>query len=288
MKAALLLSLLVSPLAANTVIRDLELVLRERVEAIAAPGSRGVARCLRDARCKRVFAVAHRCVAGGAPENSREGVRAALALGVPLIETDLRRSQDGVLFLLHDAALDRTTDSKGPIAAVPASRLAEVRLANGETLPRFEDLYALSRGRAVLVVDMKVNAVEQLADWIAGHGSFSDVVFFVSDPAALASAGRARARHPRMLVMAKLPALGDLRGVSAALGAAPALVQEDLPSRESTAEAHRRGVKVMASVERFDPYPGLRRAALELLLARGADCVLSNEPGWLQERLDGR
>ncbi|MGG5257557.1 glycerophosphodiester phosphodiesterase [Phycicoccus avicenniae] len=54
--------------------------------------------------------VAHRGSAAGAPENTLAAVRLALEHGADVVETDVRRTRDGVLVVLHDESLARTTD----------------------------------------------------------------------------------------------------------------------------------------------------------------------------------
>ena len=49
-----------------------------------------------------------------------------LAAGADGIECDVRQAADGVVVVIHDATLDRTTDRIGPVAALPASELARV------------------------------------------------------------------------------------------------------------------------------------------------------------------
>ncbi|MEO1536245.1 MAG: glycerophosphodiester phosphodiesterase family protein [Pseudomonadota bacterium] len=59
--------------------------------------------------------VCHRGASRIAPENTFASADAALDLGAHLIELDVRESADGVLYVLHDQTLDRTTDGTGPI-----------------------------------------------------------------------------------------------------------------------------------------------------------------------------
>jgi glycerophosphoryl diester phosphodiesterase len=54
--------------------------------------------------------IAHRGAATLPPENTLASMQAAAALGVYGLETDISVSTDGVLFLMHDATLARTTD----------------------------------------------------------------------------------------------------------------------------------------------------------------------------------
>ena len=61
---------------------------------------------------RRVLNVAHRGASGSHPENTMSAIRAAVRLGVDSIELDVQRSRDGVLVLLHDTTLVRTTDAQ--------------------------------------------------------------------------------------------------------------------------------------------------------------------------------
>jgi glycerophosphoryl diester phosphodiesterase len=54
--------------------------------------------------------IAHRGAASLAPENTLASMQAAAELGVYGVETDISVSTDGVLFLMHDNTLARTTD----------------------------------------------------------------------------------------------------------------------------------------------------------------------------------
>ncbi len=56
------------------------------------------------------FLIAHRGAASLAPENTLPAMQAAADLGVHGLETDITVSTDGILFLMHDGSLDRTTD----------------------------------------------------------------------------------------------------------------------------------------------------------------------------------
>ncbi|MFD5186181.1 glycerophosphodiester phosphodiesterase [Streptomyces sp. NPDC058372] len=58
----------------------------------------------------RPVLVAHRGASGYAPENTLAGVDKARELGVRWVENDVQRTKDGVLVVLHDTTLARTTD----------------------------------------------------------------------------------------------------------------------------------------------------------------------------------
>jgi glycerophosphoryl diester phosphodiesterase len=58
----------------------------------------------------------HRGSSAAAPENTFAAFERALGDGAAYVETDIRRTADGVLVLLHDPSLDRTSDGRGLVA----------------------------------------------------------------------------------------------------------------------------------------------------------------------------
>ncbi|MGP3970157.1 glycerophosphodiester phosphodiesterase [Streptomyces sp. 6N223] len=56
--------------------------------------------------------IAHRGASGYAPENTLAAADAAADLGVTWVETDVQRTADGELVLMHDATLARTTNAE--------------------------------------------------------------------------------------------------------------------------------------------------------------------------------
>ncbi|MFH8800377.1 glycerophosphodiester phosphodiesterase [Streptomyces sp. NPDC017936] len=56
--------------------------------------------------------IGHRGAAGLAPENTLEAVERAHRAGTSWVEADVQRSKDGVLVLMHDQDLARTTDAE--------------------------------------------------------------------------------------------------------------------------------------------------------------------------------
>ncbi|HEU5316274.1 MAG TPA: glycerophosphodiester phosphodiesterase family protein, partial [Chloroflexota bacterium] len=71
--------------------------------------------------------IGHRGAAGHAPENTFAAFDRGLELGVYGVETDLRATADGVIVLMHDATVDRTTDGTGAVADLT---WADVRALN--------------------------------------------------------------------------------------------------------------------------------------------------------------
>ena len=70
--------------------------------------------------------IAHRGAGKLAPENTLAAFRAGAAHGYKAFECDVKLSADGVLFLLHDDTLDRTTNGHGLAAAKTWSDLSQL------------------------------------------------------------------------------------------------------------------------------------------------------------------
>lgn len=70
--------------------------------------------------------MAHRGGAGLWPENTMLAFERARDLGVDVIETDVHSTADGVLVVLHDATLERTTDGAGPVGALTLAQLKKL------------------------------------------------------------------------------------------------------------------------------------------------------------------
>jgi glycerophosphoryl diester phosphodiesterase len=70
--------------------------------------------------------IAHRGASGSAPENTLPAFELAARQGADAFELDVRLTRDGVPVVLHDAALDRTSDRSGLLAALTYAELGEI------------------------------------------------------------------------------------------------------------------------------------------------------------------
>lgn len=93
---------------------------------------------------------AHRGGMATRPENTLPAFREALRLGAHMIEFDVRLTKDGVLALMHDARVDRTTDGEGRFSDMTLAELrkldAGVRKGErfaGTRVPTFEETLAM-------------------------------------------------------------------------------------------------------------------------------------------------
>lgn len=116
----------------------------------------------------------------GRPENSRAGVRAAIAAGYG-IEIDLHPSRDGRPMVFHDYDLGRLTPEQGPIRQRDASELVTLPLLGGEEgIPDLPEILGLVAGRVPLLVELKDQ-----------HGQMGDTDGTLEEATARALAGYA-------------------------------------------------------------------------------------------------
>ena len=204
--------------------------------------------------------VAHRGAGLLAPENTLAAMRLGYDCGYRMFEFDVKLSCDGVLVLMHDDLVDRTTNGSGCVADASWAELAKLdagawhspRFA-GEPVPTLARVAAWLRANGCLAnIEIKPSpgreaetgaaiAAEALALWRDADvppllSSFSE--------AALEAARRVAPGLPRALLISRLP--DDWLERCRALGC----VALDANHRELDAEtierAHREGLRVLA------------------------------------------
>jgi len=141
--------------------------------------------------------VAHRgCVEFG-PENSVAALKACIAMGIDMVEGDVRATKDGVLVLLHDAMLDRTTDMTGLLNEHTYSEVKRARLRAGsggkdtaltnEAIPRLSDALEAARGRIFFLLHVKKPAYDEIYAAVLAAGMQNNVAMLIEasprDPA---------------------------------------------------------------------------------------------------------
>jgi glycerophosphoryl diester phosphodiesterase len=97
----------------------------------------------------------------GYPESAIETFANTLAKEPALLETDVRTSSDGVLMVMHDDTLDRTTTGHGKVSETPWAKMATLHLKDNDgavtpfRIPTLADILEWMRGRGLVALDMK-------------------------------------------------------------------------------------------------------------------------------------
>ncbi|WP_347332055.1 glycerophosphodiester phosphodiesterase [Marinimicrobium locisalis] len=114
-----------------------------------------------------MLCIAHR--GGPGPENSLEGIRRSLALGVPAIEIDVWQFH-GELWVTHDRRLGREIAGHQVLPDLSLEQLEALRLSNGEPLPRLRQVLELVGERALLNIELKgLNCADTLQEQLTAH-----------------------------------------------------------------------------------------------------------------------
>ena len=110
---------------------------------------------------------AHRGASAYAPENTMAAFRLGVAMGANGIETDIRRTRDGVLALFHDESLLRLAGSDRRIAELTWEELSRIPIASPDgtvtdTVPRLTEFLDYVKDLPVaLALEIKADGIEE-------------------------------------------------------------------------------------------------------------------------------
>lgn len=228
--------------------------------------------------------ISHRTNMGASPENSLEGIAAALAEGVDGIEIDVRASRDGVPMLLHDATLERTHGDGRALAALTALEARALGVAS------LEEALAATTGRAVLYIEVKERGLgAAVARVVLDANAASRCWIWAFDP----EAGR-ECRAAFLEAGAEVPVAVDVSpGSPASFGYDSAIeecvrsgftavsLDHRLVNPEVVSEAHARGLLVFTWT--VDEPPEIER-----VLEAGVDGVCGNFPPRIRAVIQAR
>ena len=228
---------------------------------------------------------AHRGASAHAPENTMRAFRLGVALGANGIETDIRRTKDGVLVLFHDESLLRLTGDYRRIADLTREELAAVRIASpdgaeADVVPTLAELLAFVKAFPVaLALELKAEGIEEAVETAvkeSGVGGRCVVTSFE-----LEYLRRVKELNPARRVGLLTRSVDD--GVIAALkalGAEQICPKAELLTPELVRSLHQEGFSVRAW--------GVKDEALmEHAFRCGVDGMTVNFPDRLKALLDG-
>jgi glycerophosphoryl diester phosphodiesterase len=161
--------------------------------------------------------IAHRGAGRRAPENTLAAFRLGAAHGYRAFECDVKLSQDGVPFLLHDSTLDRTTNARGVAGERSWAELSQLdaggwhsRAYAGEPMPSLEAIARyVQRNDFALNVEIKPTPKTEHETGLAvgeacarlWQGSAAPLLFSSFRPEALVGARASAPAIPRALLV---------------------------------------------------------------------------------------
>lgn len=240
--------------------------------------------------------VAHRGASSTHAENTLASFEEAMRLGAQILELDVRLSRDGVLIVMHDAAVERTTDGTGFVHELTAAEIASLHGPDGTTVPTFADVLEAVSGRAGLAVEIKNipgdpafdAAREPIVDAVhaeLGRVGFDGPVLVISfNPSSIAASKAIAPGVPTGLLTTDMVDPREALAYAAAQGHDMVLPgsRAAIPAGASfVEEVHAAGLRV-GTWTIDDP------STARMLFERGFDAVASNDPamalGVLAER----
>ncbi|HEY0865098.1 MAG TPA: glycerophosphodiester phosphodiesterase family protein [Lacunisphaera sp.] len=147
-----------------------------------------IASAMADGRATNVLVVAHRSDWRSHPENSLRAMRSAIAMGVDVIEVDVRRTKDGRFVIIHDTTLDRSTTGEGRVSDFTLAELRQLRLRDGlgspteETIPTLEEALDAARGRVVINLDKSAEHPAEIFQVVERENALGYALFSVTQP----------------------------------------------------------------------------------------------------------
>jgi glycerophosphoryl diester phosphodiesterase len=130
-----------------------------------------------------VMIFAHRGDWRNAPaENSLLAYQRCIDEGIDGIEIDLQMTRDGVLVVMHDETLDRTTTGKGKVCDYTLEELKNLYLLSPigvvtrQRIPTFEEVLELAKGRILILVDKWLKIKDLVIETAKRHNCLSQIV----------------------------------------------------------------------------------------------------------------
>lgn len=124
--------------------------------------------------------IGHRGAAGHVLENTLGSIEKAIELGVDYVEIDLRLTRDGHVVVLHDATVDRTTNSCGRIKDLTLAEVKRIKTKDGQHVPTLEEVLKLTDGQVGLMLELKVRSLAKPVAEIVQRSGFSGPVIYAS------------------------------------------------------------------------------------------------------------
>jgi len=200
--------------------------------------------------------VGHRGLIFQAPENTLAGFDACMNLRLGL-ELDIQRTKDGVLVLMHDSEVNRTTNGKGKVSEITLAELKKLDAGSwfdirfkGEKVPTLEEfllrLVRYKESNPLVCVDVKIDD-DQLVEEMVGLARKHQVLEYLMFIGRTITEAGFRERLKKADAKAKVARLAQ---TSAEL---PAALEDPLadwiyvrflPTPQEVSKVHQKGKKV--------------------------------------------
>ncbi|OKS86278.1 glycerophosphodiester phosphodiesterase family protein [Mucilaginibacter polytrichastri] len=132
----------------------------------------------------KILVTAHRGDWRNAPENSLRAFEYAAAMGVDIVELDLKKTKDGAIVIMHDGTINRTTNGKGVPADYTLEEIKNFRLKNGlgrvtnNPIPTLKEVMQALKGSNVKVnLDKSYDVYNEAYAILKETGTLQQAIF---------------------------------------------------------------------------------------------------------------
>jgi len=198
--------------------------------------------------------IAHRGFSGRYPENTLAAIRAALRLGVDMVEIDVQQTRDGELIVFHDYRLDRLCGVRGRVRDTTLKRIKRLNPA----VPTLDEVLRL---KCRLLIEIKGADPEKVAAHIVKPRAQRRVIVFSIHAGKVKRLPAAISRFGLFARKIQFPTGVAGLGLSRRLVTSPAIVRS----------IHRRGLKLFV-------WTVNRRAEMQKFKRWGVDGLITNHP----------
>jgi len=139
-----------------------------------------------------VLVTAHRGDWRNTAENSVQALKNCVAMGVDIMELDLKRTKDGHLVIMHDVTIDRTTTGKGNASDYTLAEIQSFYLRSGtghptkHRVPTFNEILAASKNKIIIDVDKGYDYFQEVVKALRETGTTGEIIVNVKNNTTLA------------------------------------------------------------------------------------------------------
>lgn len=238
---------------------------------------------------RKVAVVAHRGASGTFPENTARAFGEAIRLGVEMIEFDVQLSADGKPIIIHDGAVDRTSNGSGRVAEMTLAQI-EALDAGGWFAGEFagEPFLTLYQALDLMPAEMRLNVhvkaydedrkrvIPLVVEELVRRGRLG-TAFVASDQASLVLARQVESGL-EICNLSTSPPENYVRR-SHEIGCRILQPGHAMTTPELVADAHQLGMEV-------NPFYADDEQEMRRLIDCGVDGILTNFPERLQELVE--
>jgi glycerophosphoryl diester phosphodiesterase len=119
---------------------------------------------------QKIKIIGHRGAKGYEPENTLCSFKKAIELKADMIEFDVRALPTGEIVIIHDFAVNRTTNGTGRATNIPFCELRELDAGKGEKIPTLQEALDLISQKIPVYIELKGhNVAVKVAEILKGY-----------------------------------------------------------------------------------------------------------------------